>query len=213
MITNSLINKKLKLTAKLMELHGENDFKIRSYQKTTEVIKVLDVTLAELPLAELVKLEGIGKSTAEKIASIVESESFAQLDELLEKTPEGVIEMLGIPGFGPKKIALLWKEGGAETLDQVQEMCLEGKVAGLKGFAAKSQETLLSAVQFKIDARGKLRYADTEPIFKGIIELVEQQLPKAKVSETGALRRRMDVVSTVEILVGCQDFDAIRKIA
>lgn len=210
MINNSYIAKKIKLTAKLMELHGENDFKIRAYQKAIEIIKTLDVELAQTSLAELVKIDGIGKSTAEKIVSIAEKGSFDKLDELLEKTPEGVIEMLGLSGFGPKKIALLWKEGGAESLEELLVLCRQGKVATIKGFAEKTQETLIKAVEFKISARGMFRYANIEPVFKSIVDQIQISFSNAKVSETGALRRRMDVISVLDILVANDDFEEVR---
>ncbi|MEQ6119232.1 PHP domain-containing protein [Reichenbachiella sp. MALMAid0571] len=212
MINNSYIAKKIKLTAKLMELHGENDFKVKAYQKTVESIKILDVELSQVPLAELLKIEGIGKSTAEKIVSIVERGSFDKLDELLEKTPEGVIEMLGLSGFGPKKIALLWKEGGAESLDELLVLCRQGKVATIKGFAEKTQETLIKAIEFKISTRGMFRYANIEPAFKSILEQVQMSLPNARVSETGALRRRVDIISYLDLLVGNDDFDEVRRV-
>lgn len=212
MIDNSYITKKIKLATKLMELHGENDFKVRGLQKTAETIGALDEQLSELETSQLEKLEGIGKSTAGKIAEIVEKGSFDQLDELLAKTPEGVIEMLGLPGFGSKKIAQLWSEAGAETLEDLLRLCQQGKIAALKGFGDKSQETLQRAVEFKMDCRGWFKYAAVEPVFKEIVQFIETELPQANISETGALRRRMDVISIVDILVGHNDFDGLRKV-
>lgn len=211
MIDNSYITKKIKLATKLMELHGENDFKVRGLQKTVDTIDALDEQLSELETSQLEKLEGIGKSTASKIAEIAEKGSFDQLDELLEKTPEGVIEMLGLPGFGPKKIRQLWNEAGAETLEELLELCHQGKIATLKGFGDKSQETLLRAVEFKMDCRGWFKYAVLEPVFTSIVKFIQKEIPLAKVSETGALRRRMDVVSVVDILVGHDDFESVRR--
>ena len=211
MINNSTISKKIKLTAKLMELHGDNDFKVRAYQKTVDIIKMLDIELSQISIKELTAIEGIGKSSAEKIISIVETGSFEKLDSLLNATPEGVVEMLNTPGFGPKKIAQVWKEAGAESWDQLLILCQQGKIAPLKGFGEKSQESLLKAVLFKMDARGKYRYATIEPVFTDIIEHIKSDIPSAKISETGLVRRRMDIVSKIEILVGNDDFEESRK--
>ncbi|MFY0650660.1 MAG: DNA polymerase/3'-5' exonuclease PolX [Cyclobacteriaceae bacterium] len=210
-MNNSFIIKKLKLTAKLLELYSENDFKVRSYQKVVDVIKMLDDDLTKMPVSDIVNIEGIGKSTAEKIAAISDHGSFDALDELLNKTPEGVVEMLGLPGFGAKKIAVLWQDGGAETLEDLLVLCQQGKIASLKGFADRSQDTLMQAVLFKLDCRGKYRYAVIEPVFKEIIEQITTSISEAKVSETGAVRRRMDIISVVEVLVGYDDFEKVRN--
>lgn len=212
MTSNSEISKKFKLTAKLMELHGDNDFKVRAYQKTVDIIKMLDIELSQIPFKELTDIEGIGKSSAEKIISIVETGSFEKLDSLLNATPEGVVEMLNTPGFGAKKIAQVWKEGDAQSWDDLLILCQQGKIAPLKGFGEKSQETLLKAVVFKMDNRGKYRYAAVEPVFKDILKHLEETLPSAKASETGSIRRRMDIISKVEILVGNDNFDESRKV-
>lgn len=211
MTSNSDISKKFKLTAKLMELHGDNDFKVRAYQKTVDIIKMLDGDLSQIPAKELTDIEGIGKSSAEKIADIIEKGSFEKLDTLLNDTPEGVVEMLSTPGFGPKKIALVWKEAGAESWDDLLILCEQGKIAPLKGFGEKSQESLLKAVLFKMDARGKHRYATIEPVFTDIIGHMKSDIPSAKISETGLVRRRTDIVSKVEILVGHDNFEESRK--
>ena len=210
-MNNTEIAKKFKLTAKLMELHGENDFKVRSYQKVVDIIKGMDDEFSEIDPKKITEIEGIGKGTADKILSMLETESFESLDQLLAQTPEGVVEMLGISGFGPKKIAVLWKETGVETLDDLLVCCLEDKVAPIKGFGEKSQETLKKAVEFKIDCRGKLRYAEAEAICQELVSELKQMLPEGKIGETGAMRRRMDVVSVVEILVGFDDFDKVRE--
>ena len=212
MTSNSDIVKKFKLTAKLMELHGENDFKVRAYQKTVDIIKMLDAYLTQMPAREITDIEGIGKSSGEKIIEIVEKGSFEKLDSLLKDTPEGVVEMLNTPGFGPKKIAQVWKEAGAESWDELLILCQAGKIAPLKGFGDKSQETLLKAVVFKIDCRGKHRYANVESIFKEILDHLKPRLPGAKMSETGSVRRRLEIISIVEIIVGHDDFETIRSV-
>ncbi|MFT7033454.1 MAG: DNA polymerase (family 10) [Cyclobacteriaceae bacterium] len=211
MTSNSDISKKFKLTAKLMELHGENDFKVRAYQKTVDIIKMLDVDLSQIPAKELLDIEGIGKSSAEKIAEIIEKGSFEKLDSLLNATPVGVVEMLSTPGFGAKKIALVWKEAGAESWDELLILCEQGKIAPLKGFGDKSQESLLKAVVFKMNSRGKSRYATIEPIFLNIIDHLKLNIPLVKISETGSVRRRTDIIFKLEILVGNDDFDESRK--
>ncbi|WP_109830472.1 DNA polymerase/3'-5' exonuclease PolX [Reichenbachiella versicolor] len=207
-MTNSEINQKLKLATQLMELHGENPFKIRSYQSGREVIKSLSQELSEVD--QLESVQGIGKSLAKAIEQILESGSFDKLNNYLELTPEGVIEMMKIPGFGPKKIAILWKDAGAETLEQVKAMCEVGSVAELKGFAVKTQDSLASAVDFVISCRGKMKYAIVEPF----IELITSSLKDLKsiddISEVGPARRKMEVLDSLELVIGTDDFELSR---
>ncbi len=210
-VTNSEITKKFKLAAKLMELHGENPFKLRSYQTISDTIYGQDQELADLDLKALEAIEGIGKGMAANIRSLVETGSFENLDKYLQLTPEGVIEMLGISGFGPKKVWTLWQEGGAETVDDLLAMCRQGKIAGLKGFAEKSQESLQRAVEFLIDCRGKLRYAVAEKSMKAILEALDSIQTIELKSETGDLRRRMEIIDRLEFLVGCNDFEQCRS--
>ncbi len=193
-----------------MELHGENDFKARSYSKMAETLDYCNLDLCKLTEKELTEIEGVGKSSAQKIVQIVDRERFDALDNLLEKTPEGVLEMIGISGFGPKKIGLLWKDAGAESLDELLVLCEQGKVAGVKGFAEKSQEKLQRAVEFKISNRGYLRYSEAEPLFQTIISDLKDKLAIDTISETGELRRRMDVINCLEVLIGYDDFAKVR---
>lgn len=211
MVKNATIAKKFKLAAKLMELHGENDFKVRSYTKVVDAINAYDKPLYDLEAKELGAIDGIGKSSVEKILEISQRGSFSALDDLLQVTPKGVIEMMGLPGFGPKKVYVIWKEGGAESLEDVRQLCLDGKIAGLKGFGDKSQDSLFKAVNFLLQHRGYFRYATIEPIFQELIEAIKECTECTHINETGDLRRRMEVINLVEILVGTDDFEATRE--
>ena len=131
-------SKKIKLTIQLMELHDENTFKIRSYQSALNSLERGDADIMELSEDELSKVPGVGKSILEAIKSLKESESFPQLDQLLEKTPQGILEILQIKGLGPKKVKTLWEELGITSTHELMEACQSGKVAKIKGFGEKN---------------------------------------------------------------------------
>ncbi|WP_456459098.1 DNA polymerase/3'-5' exonuclease PolX [Reichenbachiella sp.] len=211
-MTNAEIKSKLKLASKLMELHGDNPFKIRGYQTAADTISALDTEMSTMQIDEIPKIEGIGKGMAANITQLLERGSFESMDQLLQDTPEGVVEMFKISGFGPKKIAVLWKDGGAENLDDLLNLCQQGKVAKLKGFADKTQDTLMQAVQFTLDCRGFERYATVEPFMINILAAFEKQPGITLFSETGDLRRRMEVIGCLEFLVASDDFEATRKV-
>lgn len=209
-MTNAEIKNKLKLASKLMELHGDNPFKIRGYQTAADTISDLDREMSALSDDEIPQIDGIGKGMAANIVQLLERGSFDGMDQLLSNTPEGVVEMFKISGFGPKKIAVLWKEGGVETLDDLLRLCQKGQVAKLKGFAEKSQETLMNAVQFTISCRGYERYANVEPVMLSLLSTFEKHTAVNLFSETGDLRRRMETINRMDFLAGTDDFDLAR---
>ncbi len=107
-MTNKEIAGKFALLADLMELYQENSFKIKSYQNAYRTIRGLDQEIIELPLIEIQKIPGIGQAISEKIEEIKSKGSFSLLNQYLEKTPPGILNMLEIKGLGPKKIKTIW---------------------------------------------------------------------------------------------------------
>ncbi len=204
---NKSILKQLKLTAALMELHDENVFKIRGYNGAIFNIDKSDIAIGELSLEELQGLEGVGKGIATVIDEINRTGSSVQLLQYLEATPEGIVELLDIKGIGPKKIKVLWKELGIESGHELKEAANTGKVAQLKGFGEKTQDTLLKALEFKEANANKLHYADAEELSKAILADLTSILPDSITHEIGALRRKREVIESIEILIGTGDFD------
>ena len=206
---NSTILKQLKLQAALMELHDENSFKIRGYQNAVFQLDKSDINLASLSLSELEGLQGVGKGIAATIREIIQNGTSKALTDLLDSTPEGIVEMLDMKGIGPKKIKVLWKELGIESGYELKEAANSGLVAKLKGFGEKTQQAIIDALEFKEANANKLHFADAEIIANEIIELLNnfKQVEKAEV--TGEMRRKLEVADSIEILVGSNDFDAL----
>ena len=141
--------KKLKLSIQLMELHDENPFKIRSYQSALTSLERGDQDITALSDSELTHINGVGKGIIEVIQSLKSTETYPLLDQLLEKTPAGVLEILQIKGLGPKKVKILWEELGITSTHELMEACQSGKVAQTKGFGEKTQETIIQNLEFK----------------------------------------------------------------
>src|SRR6202012_24702 len=113
---NKPIARKLRLLSQLMELHEQNPFKIKSIANAAFKVDKLPYRIAGKSLAEMEKIDGIGKSTATKIVELLETGAITDLTDLLAATPEGIVEMLGIKGIGPKKISVIWHGLGIETV-------------------------------------------------------------------------------------------------
>nr|WP_040574126.1 MULTISPECIES: DNA polymerase/3'-5' exonuclease PolX [Pontibacter] len=199
---NKKIIKLFKLASELMELHDENPFKVRSYVNGAAALELVEDPLETKSQAELEGITGVGKSIAARVIEIKETGSFTELDQLLSVTPPGVVEMLRIKGIGPKKVRNLWKELGAETVEELLDACEQDKVSKLKGFGAKTQENIKQALLFTQQNRGKLLFAEAEPTAQALLEQVQQALPDAEVALVGDVRRCLEIIEKLELVIG-----------
>jgi len=215
-LDNKSITRKLKLIIQLMELHEENAFKIRSYQSAIYTIDQGGVSLEALSKDQLQEIKGIGKSMAEVIISLVEKGSAPVLDELLAITPEGLLEVLQIKGLGPKKVKVLWKELNITSSHELMEACQSGQVAKLKGFGEKTQQSIITAMEYQEANRGKWLYADLEPVVQALQQDLEQKFGVGKVIVTGDYARKIEILEQIDLIVetpeGKADFSLINSI-
>ncbi|WP_143962189.1 DNA polymerase/3'-5' exonuclease PolX [Litoribacter populi] len=198
---NKSIIKKLKLTIQLMELHEENPFKIRSYQSAVITIDRGEISLMEMNPEELQKINGIGKSIAEVIRSIIETGSFPYLEEMLSNTPEGLLEVMQLKGLGPKKIKTLWKELGITSTHELMEACQSGQVADLKGFGKKTQDTIIAALEFQASNLGKYLYAEIEELAFQLDGNLKEVFGENNVVRVGDFARNLEIISNLEWLI------------
>lgn len=185
-----------------MELHEENGFKIRSYQSALNSLDRGDQDLMDLSESEIQKTPGVGKSISEAILSLKETESFPVLDELLEKTPSGILEILQIKGLGPKKVKILWQELGITSTHELMEACQSGKVAKIKGFGEKTQQTIIESLEFKASNEGKWLYADVEEIIENLSNELVDLYKGSEVAVVGDFARKVEIISEAEWLIG-----------
>lgn len=189
-----------------MELHEENPFKIRSLNNAIFNLEKSPIALSTLTIDEIGKIEGVGKSIAAYIDDINREGKCAVLEEYKEKTPEGVIEMLDIKGVGPKKIRTIWKTLGVETIEDLLQACADDKIATLKGFGKKTQENIVEALRYKAANAGKLHYASALPLVEMLLKEIDTAFPHALISPTGDIRRKMEIIDQVALLVGTDNF-------
>lgn len=193
------------LTSKLLELHNENSFKVKAMATAAYRLSKTRLDLSDKSVEELTQLEGIGKGIAEKIIELNQRNSTKELDELLSKTPQGVIEMLGIKGIGPKKVRQLWKELELESVTELLYACHENRLLELKGFGEKTQQTIIQNIEFKKNNAGKFHFSYAEkiaiPIINELLKLTDY------VSLTGAMYRKCEVIDEIDILVGDENIE------
>lgn len=205
MITTEDIADGLEITAKLMELHDENPFKVKAISSAAYKLGKTRLDLNHQTVEDLTKVEGISKSLAEKIIEFTTTGTTKELRDLIAKTPVGVIEMLGIKGLGPKKVRQLWHELELESVTDLLYACHENRLVELKGFGAKTQNSIIQNIEFKIKNTGWFHYAYAEKIGQPIIDAIKQQTDL--VSFTGAMYRKCEVIEEIDILIGDENID------
>ncbi|OOG71733.1 DNA polymerase/3'-5' exonuclease PolX [Algoriphagus sp. A40] len=205
------ILKKLKLCIQLMELHDENPFKIRGYQSALISLERGDQDIMELSDLELTQINGVGKSIIEAIQSLKATESFPLLDQLLEKTPTGILEILQIKGLGPKKVKTLWEELGITSTHELMEACQSGIVAKIKGFGEKTQESIIQNLEFKASNAGKWLFADIEDTIEGFTLSLKNLFGNSQIAIVGDFARKMEIISETEILISSEELTDVRS--
>ena len=188
--------------ANLMELHGEDEFRIRSYRNAYLTLRKTDGDLSAMSDDEIKGIKGVGNAIAAKIRELVTNGKMANLEKYKDKTPAGVQEMLEINGFGPKKVKQVWQEMGIESVGELWYACNENRLVEYKGFGLKTQEELLKKLDYFQKSRGKLHMDAADELAESVCAHITATLPGAYVSPVGEIRRRCPVISQVEILIG-----------
>jgi DNA polymerase (family 10) len=188
--------------ASLMELHEEDDFRIRSYRNAYLNLRKVENPLIDMSDTEIKAIKGVGPAIAAKIHELLGGGKMGALEKYRAQTPPGVIEMLDVNGFGPKKVRLVWKEMGIESIGELWYACNENRLVEYKGFGLKTQEDLKSKLEYYLRSRHKLHYNVAEEEADFAISRLAGKLPGAKLTPVGELRRRCSVVERIEILLG-----------
>jgi DNA polymerase (family 10) len=199
-MTNPDIARAFDTLAKLMELHKDNPFKIRSYSNAYNKLRKMEEPLADKTEAELLELVGIGKAIAAKIHELATTGRMETLEKWRAETPEGIQEMLTIRGFGPKKVKAVWDGLGVTTVGQLLYAINENRLVELKGFGAKTQETLREKLEFHQRSRGFFLYRTLDRAAAALLEQLRRQFPDEQFERTGALRRGAPTLSHLAVL-------------
>jgi len=202
---NKPISRTLRMLSQLMELHDVNPFKIRSIANAAFKVDKLPYPIADKSLEQIEKIEGIGKSIAAKIVELRDTGTIAEMDELLANTPEGVVEMMGIKGIGPKKVAIIWHDLGIENTGELFYACNENRLIEAKGFGLQTQEDIRKAIEFRMASNGKFLYAQVEKEAGELLDALKALFPSGLAEFAGDFRRLCEVISELVIVLGSRD--------
>lgn len=198
---NKTIARTLRLLSQLMELHQENPFKIKSVANAAFKIDKLPYSLTDKSISELESIDGLGKSIASKVFELITSGSIKELNDLLSLTPSGIVEMMQIKGLGPKKLLIIWKELGIDSVGELYYACNENRLVEAKGFGFKTQEEIKKNIEFSIASNGRFLYARVENFAENLLEFLKNELTPPLCYLTGQFRRKCEVIDTIDFLV------------
>ncbi len=204
-MTNSQIAEHFELLSKLMDIHGENSFKVKSYSIAAYNIEKLPAEATTMSDAELFSMKGIGDSTGKKILQLINTGHMAELDKLIAATPPGILEMMQIKGLGPKKIAIIWKEMGIESVGELEYACVENRLVSIKGFGEKTQTAILQNIAYIKQNQGFFLYSEAMNMAEGVLKALSQNLPDNKFEYTGAIRMQADTTDCIDILTNASE--------
>lgn len=204
---NAHIARAFRQLAEIMELHGENPFKIRSYQNAYLTIRKLPEPLDNQTSEDWDQIPGVGQAISAKIGELLASGELSAYRKLADQTPAGVLEMLEIPGLGPKKVRLLWKELGLESVGELAYACGENRLIEVSGFGPKTQKDIEEKIRFYNQTKNKHLWKDARLLAEETISWIKTGWPDSELVMTGELRRMSPVVSEIELMWTLPDLE------
>jgi DNA polymerase (family 10) len=206
---NAQVAEQFDLLADLLELDGEQQFRVLAYRRAAEQIRSSGSPIAELALDGRAKdLPGIGRTIESKIVQIVDSGEIEALTKRKQQIPAGVAEFLRVPALGPKTARRIWQELGITTLDDLRKAAEAQRLRGLPGLGAKTEERILKALDEKPQERRTL-LATALPAVLAVVQVLRDHPASNEVSDAGSVRRRTETVRDLDIIATAKDPGAL----
>lgn len=186
--------------ADLLEIKGENQFRIRAYRRAAQNIEGLPKSVEEIPKEELLNVPGIGHDLAGKIEEYIKTGKMQAHEELKHEIPEGLLTLLSVPSLGPKTSKLLYEKLKIKSLDDLERLAKEHKLAGLPGIKEKTEENILKGIEMLKRGKERQPIGRVLPIANDILEHLKTRAPISKIDLAGSLRRWKDTIKDIDIL-------------
>jgi DNA polymerase (family 10) len=197
---NSRVAEIFTAIAEILELRGENPFRIRAYQRAARTVEGYTKDVAALSPEDLLKLPGVGKDLASKIQEIAQTGSLKEYESLRTEVPAGILSLISVPGLGPKTARLFYEKLKVTDMDQLEKMAREGKLSGLPGIKRKTEENILKGIEAFRRHRERRPLGLMLPVAEEIIAHLKASAPVRRLSAAGSIRRHSDTVKDIDIL-------------
>jgi len=189
-------------TAQLLEIKGDNPYRIRAYEKAAQTIEALTKDIEELAkTGKLESLPGIGADLASKIKEILRTGTLSLYEELKKEIPQALLTFLEIPGLGPKKVKAIYDKYGITTIEELEKACLEHKIARLPGFGLKTEENILKGIKLFKERTGRRPLGEVLPLAEEVVKLLKERAPLHQIEVAGSIRRRKETVKDIDVLI------------
>jgi len=209
-MTNADVARVFNEIADLLEIKGEDAFRVNSYRRVARTVADLAGDINEIAArGALDQLPGVGKSSAQKIQELLATGRVALRDELAAEIPFGLLELLSIPSVGPKKVATLWKERGIQSLADLKAAIAAGKLSDLKGFGPRSIEQIARGIEFLERSAGRVRLGDAWYVAERLRQALAAMPGVQRVEHAGSLRRARETVGDLDLLCVASDGEAV----
>ena len=190
----------------LLEIAGEDRYRYLSYHKAAHAVRAWTEDITATALAgRLTEIPGIGAKIAAVIESLMKSGTFPEYEAVKERVPASVIELIRVPGLGPKKAKTLFDELGIATIDDLEEAIAEGRLAGLPGFGEKTVENITAGIERVRTMSARILLADALPLAEKLVADLEALPGVEAVSMAGSIRRMKETVGDIDVLVAAAD--------
>jgi DNA polymerase (family 10) len=195
--------------ADLLEIKGENPFRIRAYRRAALNIESLTKDVAAIPKEELMEVPGIGQDLAGKIEEYVKTGKVQAYEDLKKDVPEGLGVLLSVPSLGPKTAKLLSDKLKVKNLEDLERLAREHKLSGLPGIKEKTEENILKGIEMLKRGMERQPLGKVFPIANDIVEHLRKRAPVDKISIAGSIRRWKDTIRDIDILTTSRDPKAV----
>lgn len=199
-MTNKQIAAAFDMLAKLLELHDDNPFKIRSYANAYLTLRKYEGDLTGLDKEQLSSIKGIGEAISDKILELRTTGEIKTLKKYQDKTPPGVQDMLRIKGLGPKKVKQIWMELGIESPGELLYACNENRVSSLRGFGEKVQAEIAEKTEYFLMSKGKTLYDAAHGPAELLLQKIKMLSPQFRHTLCGDVRRLMPELHGIDLL-------------
>ncbi len=197
--------------ADLLEIKGENPFRIRAYRRAAQNMEALTKDVAETTKDELLNIPGIGQDLAGKIEEYVKTGRLRFYEDLKKEVPESLSVLLSVPGLGPKTARLLFEKLNVKDMETLEQLAREHKLSGLPGIKEKTEENILKGIEMLKRGMERQPLGKVLPVADDILKHLESKAPVKKLSIAGSIRRWKDTIKDIDILATSQDPKAVMK--
>jgi len=199
--------------ADFLEIEGENPFRIRAYRNAARTVSGLGTELKDMVAEgeDLTGLPGIGKELAAKIEEILETGTAKALIKLQQRIPQTVVEMLKLPGLGPKRVQILYRDLKIKNLAQLSKAARQGRIRALAGFGEKTEKAILESVEVRAQKEKRFKIAAVKPTVDSFIDFLKQVPGVVDALAAGSYRRCRETVGDLDILVTARKSSAVMK--